>query len=603
MANGHRIQDYAIIGDCRSAALVARDGSIDWLCWPRFDSPSIFGALLDERAGRFRVAPAGPFESSRRYLAGTNVLETTFRTPSATLVLTDLMTVASEEEKSAATLPDHQIVRQLEALHGEVAVEIIFQPRPDFARRPARLRAAGPLGIRAETPSGLLVLRTDLALGAPMADELRTTVRLRPGNVRHLSLTFDDEWPAILPPLGAPMRDAVARSIRWWRGWIAGLRYDGPCRDAVERSALALRLLVYAPSGAVIAAPTTSLPERVGGDLNWDYRYCWLRDASFTMRAFLELGFRQEADAFLSWLLHSTRLTRPALSVLYDVYGNRPREERTLEHLVGYRGSRPVRVGNAAVDQLQLDVYGEVIDAAARVVRDGGSFDRESQRMLRDLGRFVCGNWNLPDEGVWESRTGRARNTHSRLLCWTALDRLIDFAERGLLRPAPVDAYREVRGRIDREIRSRAWNDSVDSYVSQIDGSEVDAALLLLAWHGFEPPSSDRMRSTYRRIRERLGAGDDLLFRHRDPALAGEGAFGICSFWAVDYLARGGGEADEAAARLERLAGYANDVGLFAEEIDPRTGDALGNFPQAFTHVGLINAALSVSQRRSRGAT
>jgi GH15 family glucan-1,4-alpha-glucosidase len=592
-----RIQDYAIIGDCRSAALVSREGSIDWLCWPRFDSPALFAAILDEKAGSWSVSPAGPFQASRRYVEGTNVLETTFTTPSGTVLVTDLMPVAAEEEKRTLLLPDRQLLRRIECRDGEVAVEVLFAPRPDFGQRRVRWRDAGKLGLRGETSKGLLTLRSDLPLRLHDDGDVRGSERLLAGDVRSLSLTFDDEWTAILPPLGEPLRASIERSIAWWRAWASQLTYDGPCRDAVLRSALTLKLLVYAPSGAILAAPTTSLPEQLGGGLNWDYRFCWLRDAALTMRALFGLGFVAEAEAFLSWLLHSTRLTQPELRILYDVYGNKPAPERTLSHLEGHGGSRPVRIGNAAVDQLQLDVYGEVIDGAAQFVRQGGVLDGETQRMLRGFGDYVCRNWARPDEGIWEPRSGKAHRTHSRVLCWTALDRLIELAEKGQLRGAKVDSFRQNRELIRREVEERAWNPSLQSYVARLDGDEVDASLLLLAWYGFEKASSDRMKQTYACIRERLGAAKGLLYRYRDPQSPGEGAFGICSFWGAEFLALGGGTAAEAQTLFEGLVVLGNELSLFAEEIDPETGDALGNFPQAFTHVGLINAALSLDKR------
>jgi GH15 family glucan-1,4-alpha-glucosidase len=386
------------------------------------------------------------------------------------------------------------------------------------------------------------------------------------------------------------------------RGFPHSCLHDVPDADPLDWSEDALRLLVYAPSAAVVAAPTTSLPERVGGDLNWDYRYCWLRDAALTVRAFVELGLREEAEAFVSWLLHATRLTRPELRVLYDVYGNAPAAERTLDHLSGHRGSRPVRIGNGAADQLQLDVYGEVVDAVAHLVRGGDVLDRETQRVLCDFGEHVCRSWQRPDEGIWEPRSGVGHNTHSLVLCWTALDRLLMLHGRGYVRRVPVELFERNRASIRRVVEQRGWNEALGSYTSRLDGTEVDAALLLMAWYGFEDARSERMRATSRRIRERLGAGDGLLYRYRGGESPGEGAFGICGFWGAEVLALGAGTADEAGELFERLCGFANDVGLFGEEIDPDTGEALGNFPQAFTHVGLINAALSVD-RRLRGET
>jgi GH15 family glucan-1,4-alpha-glucosidase len=406
----------------------------------------------------------------------------------------------------------------------------------------------------------------------------------------------------VLPPLGEWSRAAIARSVAWWRGWASRLRYDGPRRETVIRSALALKLLVYAPSGAIVAAPTTSLPERIGGDLNWDYRFCWLRDAAFTVRALFALGCPDEARAFVDWLLHATRLTQPELSVLYDVYGNKPADERILEELAGYQGSRPVRIGNAAAGQRQLDVYGEVIEAVAHFVRAGGTLDRDTERALCAFGEYVCRHWHEPDDGIWEPRSGAAHNTHSRVLCWTALDRLLRLHAGGYLRQVPVERFRSNRELIRREVEARAWNPRLGSYVAQLDGDRIDATLLLLSWYGFEPAGTGRMRGTYARLREALGAGDGLLYRYRTDDSPGEGAFGICSFWAAEYLALGGGTAEEARDLFERVCAYANDVGLFAEEIDPSTGAALGNFPQAFTHVGLINAAVSLA-RRLEGAT
>jgi GH15 family glucan-1,4-alpha-glucosidase len=600
------IGDYAAIGDGRSAALVGRDGSIDWLCWPRFDSPSIFGAILDPSAGRWRIGPVGSSDNNRRYLENTNVLQTRFDTGSGTLVLTDLMPVASEEEKQNFLVPEREILRLIECERGEVEIEWSFHPRPGYGLRSSVVRRAGQLGLRVETGAGLLCLRTDLPLELGSDGKVGGRARLRAGDAAYASLTFAVDGPAVLPPLGEWSRSSLERTVRWWRSWAARARYDGPAKEMVIRSALALRLMVYAPSGAIVAAPTTSLPERIGGPLNWDYRFCWLRDASLTVRALMGLGYVDEAHAFVNWLLHATRLTRPELRVLYDVHGNTPPPERVLGRLAGYRGSQPVRIGNLAAGQLQLDVYGEVIDAVTHFLQAGGTLDRETEGVLRGWGEYVCRNWNHPDEGIWEPRTGRAHHTHSRVLCWVALDRLLHLHAQDHLRWAPAAKFEENREALRRDIEARAWSASLQSYVAELDGDRLDATLLLLAWYGFEPAGSDRMRATYRRIREQLGAGDGLLYRYErnllpekegDPVSPGEGAFGISSFWAAEYLAIGGGSVDDARRLFERLCGYANDVGLFAEEIDPASSAALGNFPQAFTHVGLINAALSLVRR------
>jgi GH15 family glucan-1,4-alpha-glucosidase len=596
------IQDYAIVGDCRAAGLVSREGSIDWLCWPRFDSPSLFGAILDDRAGRWKICPSAPFRTERRYLPETNILKTRCRTDTGTLVLTDLMPVSSEAERRTSLTPDHEILRVVECTEGSVELEMVFEPRPDYAREVALFKGFGDIGLRIQTDVGLLILRTELPLQPPTDGRLRSSRVLHAGQSVHFSLTLATEWPAVVCPLGEWSRAAINRSAAWWRGWTSALSYDGPARDRVVRSALVLKLLAHAPSGAIVAAPTASLPERIGGDLNWDYRYCWLRDASLTVRALFGLGFHHEAQGFVSWLLHSTRLTQPALRILYDVYGNLPGRETTLDHLTGHASSRPVRIGNAAAEQLQLDIYGEVVDATAQLARKSGTLDRDMQRMLSAFGQYVCRNWQQPDEGIWEPRSGRRHNTHSRVLCWTALDRLLELRDRGLLQEGAFDDFARNRDLIKREVHQRAWNADLQSYVAQLDGHEVDASLLLISWYGFEDAASERMVKTHARIRQQLGAANGLLYRYRTDDSPGEGAFGICGFWAAEHLALGGGTVEQAEALFEQLCSHGNDVGLFGEEIDPATGDALGNFPQAFTHVGLINAAISLARRQRQEA-
>ena len=591
-----RIGDYAPIGDCRGAALVSRVGAIDWLCWPRFDAPSLLGALLDDDGGSWRLAPTAPFSSRRRYLDDTNVLATTFATDGGRLTIFDFMPVASEEDKRRQLLPDHEILRIARCEEGEVELEQLFAPRPGYGRAP-RLHDRGPLGLRVETRQGMATLRSSMPMWRHDGGA-RGRITLRAGDTVYASLSFADDWPAVLAPLGLTSERALQRTVEWWRRWAARVSYDGPFAAAVRRSALAIKLLCYAPSGAVVAAPTTSLPERPGGSLNWDYRYCWLRDASLTVRALIAVGYDDEAEAFASWLIHSTRLTRPRLKILYDVYGNHPAREHELERWRGFCNSRPVRVGNAAVEQLQLDVYGEVIDAVAQLVRSGVTrLDHETQRMLRGFGDYVCDHWAEPDEGIWEPRSGREPHTNSRLLCWVAVDRLVELGEKGVLRRLDLERLRRVRRDIRREIESRSWNRELQSYVSVPGGSDVDATALLMAWYGFADASSPRMRATWRRVRADLGAGG-LLYRYRTGESPGEGAFGICSFWAAEYLALGGGTLDDAEEAMRAVLACGNDVGLFAEEIDPETGEALGNFPQAFSHVGLINAAVSIERRR-----
>jgi GH15 family glucan-1,4-alpha-glucosidase len=596
-----KIQDYAAIGDGRSAALVSRDGSIDWLCWPRFDSPSLFGSLLDRRiGGEWGIAPTEPARAERRYIDGSNVLQTRFHTANGTYVLTDFMPAASEDDKRRVLWPEHELIRQVACEQGEAEIEVHFDPRPDFGRARTTLRDAGALGLRIEAGSCLIALRGDLKLTPAAGGGASARAKLRAGEALAFSLTEAPEGPAVLPPLGGLIAEKLALTVGWWQRWAARAQYSGPYRDHVVRSALALKLLSYAPSGAIIAAPTTSLPERVGGDLNWDYRFCWLRDAAFTARALFGLGYQEEAEAFVSWLLHTTRLTRPELRVLYDVYGGRPGAETELTHLGGYAGSRPVRIGNATRDQFQLDVYGEVIEAVTHLLRGGGQLDRETQTMLRHFGEYVCRHWREPDNGIWEPRGQRQPYTHSRLLCWVALDRLLEMHSRGRIHGIPADRFAANRELARREVEERGWNPGLESYTQVLGGDTLDATALLLALHGFDAASSWRMRRTYERLQERLAAGPGLVYRYEQSLRGGEGAFAMCSFWNAEFLARGGGSLEAAHGAFRQTLAYANDVGLFAEEIDPKTGDALGNFPQAFTHVGLINAALSLAEREER---
>ena len=588
------IQDYAIIGDCRSAALISRNGSIDWLCWPRFDSPSIFAALLDRNVGGYwRILPTTPVETTRRYLPNSNVLETNFSGPTGKATLTDAMPGASTFHRSEF-LPDHEIIRRVQCTEGELEFEIEFFPRADYGRTKVRIREIGKLGLRFSGGKGAYWLRSSIPMSITDNGAYARVV-LCAGDSLKFSFSYSEEAPAILPPLDSTLDDRIDHSIAAWQGWAGYANYDGAYRNEVVRSALALKLLSYAPSGAIIAAPTTSLPERMGDGLNWDYRFCWLRDASFTIRALIELDYWDEAEDFLEWMLQATRLTQPKLRILYTLYGDKAPVEQELNHLSGYRGSRPVRIGNAARDQLQLDVYGEVIDAAAQFAFHGGILNQDMQKALLGFGNYVAENWEQPDEGIWEPRFGRRHHTHSRLLCWTAMDRLVRLSERDMLRGFPVESYKKQADTIRRQIDLRAWNEKMQSYVSVLDSDELDASLLLLAWYGFEEAESPRMRSTYKAIRKNLGTSNGLLFRF--STLYPEGTFALCSFWEAEYLALGGGSLDEAKALFAHLMKFANDLGLYGEEIDPQTGGALGNFPQAFTHVGLIGAALSILQR------
>jgi len=594
---------YAIVGDCRSAALVSGEGSIDWLCWPRFDSDAIFAALLDSaKGGRFAIRPAGEFSVERAYAPDTNVLLTRFTTQGGSAVLTDFMPVQTEEVRARILRPDHELVRILQCDRGEMRLAAVFEPRPRFAQCKVELRDGRNLGIRCLTRDGLLMLRSDQPFSIHGGSAL-ASFTLRAGESRTFAISFEEEAPAVLPALGEACGAALDHTLDFWRTWASRTAYEGPYRDMVVRSALTLKLLAYAPSGAIVAAPTTSLPERPGGSLNWDYRYCWLRDAALTSRALFGLGHHDEAEAFVSWLLTAASTDWPRLHVLYDVFGRSPSEERELRHLEGFGGARPVRVGNAASSQLQLDLYGELIGAVRYFVEHGGDLDRAARRMLGGLGDAVCEMWRLPDHGIWEERGDRKRFTHSRVMCWAALDGLLHLARD--LRvdfKRPLDAFAAARDEIRAEIEERGYDRALHSYTRILGGADVDASLLLLPWYGYTDASAPRMKSTYDRIRRELCLGGPLFKRYQGPLTEGEGAFGICGFWAAEYLALGGGSLEEATALYEAAIRYANDVGLFAEEILPGTGEPLGNFPQGFTHLGVVNAALTIEERR-KGST
>ena len=591
------IGDYALIGDCGSAALVSRAGSIEWLCWPHFHSPSMFAAILDrERGGRFRVAPAATATAERHYVGDTAVLDTIFRTADGTLRVRDCMVVAPGVAEIGALWPEHQILREVSCLEGEVSVVVRCEPRFDYGRSPVRAEARGRLGIFFQHRGAVALLRSDLPL--TVAGNLaHGGERLRAGERRYVLLTFDQGEPATIPPLGDEADRRLRDTIAYWRDWSARCDYRGPFREAVVRSAVTLKLMAAAAFGAVVAAPTTSLPERIGGVRNWDYRYCWLRDACFTLRALFELGYMEEGAAFFSWLLYTAHESRTELRVLYSLMGGPPVSERELDHLTGYEGSKPVRIGNAAENQLQLDLYGEIAAAAYEYVRRGGQLSTWSGRLLRRLGERVCRLWREPDQGIWEIRSDARRHVYSVAMCWVALDRLLALAEDGHIR-IPVDRFTRVRDEIRADIDAHGKLDG--SFTAVFDGRDVDASLLLLALYGYVEPDDPGMRATWERIRTELGNGG-LLRRYvhgaDDGLPAGEGAFGICSFWAAEYLARTG-QVNEAERQFAHVCDHANDVGLFSEEIDPRDGSALGNFPQAFTHVGMVSAALAIDEAR-----
>ncbi len=594
-----KIQDYAIIGDGRSAALISNRGSIDWLCWPRFDSAPLFGAILDPHiGGKWRVRPAEDSQFSRCYIENTNVLETKFSTALGTTVLTDFMPVTSEDRKKQMLWPEHEIIRQVKCEQGEVPLVVDFDPRLDYGRITPIIKNGRQLGWRINIGTNLLTLRSDIEL-VRRGDGLSAHFTLKAGDTVALSLTFSAEGPAVLPPLGQLVTNKLNLTIDWWRNWAAQSNYKGPYERQVTRSALVLKLLSYAPSGAIVAAPTTSLPESIGCDRNWDYRFAWLRDAAFTVHALFGLGYKDDAEAFVNWLLHATRLTRPELRIIYDVFGERPPAERELSHLRGYADSRPVRIGNAASEQVQLDIYGEVIEAVSHFIGENDRLDCDMQKMLRQYAEYVCEHWREPDNGIWEYRDERRQYTHSRLMCWVALDRILKMQARGQLNGISVEKCEEAKERIRAAIEGHAWNPRLQIYAQACGSDVVDASVLLLAYHGFEEANSQRMQKTHMRIREKLIPRLGLVYRNERSFELREGAFALCSFWEADFLARSG---DLLGARdvFEAALNYANDLDLFSEEIDPETGDALGNFPQAFTHLGVINTALSLRDSEKR---
>jgi GH15 family glucan-1,4-alpha-glucosidase len=583
------IRDYAAIGDGRAVALVACDGAIDWLCLPDLDSGSVFGALLDvERGGRFVLQPDTPYRATRRYMPETNVLETTFATGRGRVRVTDAMTVPSQ-----GLSPYRELVRRIEGLAGEVRMRWRVEPRFGYAARRTEIdmRAGVPVAVSGADALAVIAWQA----GEPECDELAISGRflVSAGGSALLVVSAAQQEPLVFPSRDeaeARLQDTAVR----WRRWAQGRSYDGAWHEAVIRSALALKLLVFAPSGAIAAAPTTSLPEEIGGERNWDYRFSWPRDASFTLQALLALGCATESAAFFSWILHASQLTHPRVQVLYRLDGGANCDEKPLM-LAGYRGSRPVRVGNGAAKQTQLDVYGELLEAASRFGAASGELDSDHGRRLADIADFVCEHWQEPDAGIWETRGGPAQFVQSKMMCEVGLRCACEMAEQGLLPSRGVARWRREQRRIRKLVETQGYSESARSYVRTIGGDEVDASLLLAVLTGYDDPEASRLRDTVDAIRRRLGRGP-LLYRYlgADGLAGGEGAFVACSFWLAEAYARQG-RLDEAAALMDELVPLANDVGLFAEEIDPGTGEFLGNFPQGLSHLALINAATAIA--------
>jgi GH15 family glucan-1,4-alpha-glucosidase len=584
------IRDYAVIGDGRTAALVARDGSIDWLCLPDVDSPSVFAAALDaERGGRFELAPETPFTAEHSYERETNILQTTFATAQGVVRVTDALLLPA-----SGLAPMRELLRRVDGLAGRVTMRWHVEPRFDYGRR------AAAIGMRSGVP---------VATGNRLALAVRSwnagQPRCVPGSIGGRFEVADGESALLVfaaayqEPLVIPARDEVetrlAATRAFWSAWAADRAYEGPWRDAVVRSALALKLLVHAPSGAIAAAATASLPEELGGERNWDYRFCWVRDAAFTLNALLSLGCPREADAFFWWLLHASQLTHPRLRVLYRVDGGVDAPEQHLA-LAGYRDSRPVRIGNEALGQRQLDIYGDYLQTAWLYERAGGRIDSDTGRRLAGIADLVCRIWRQPDSGIWEVRSSPAHFTQSKMMCWVALDRAARLAEAGQIQADGAPRWRTEAAAIRAFVERECWSERLGSYVRFAGADELDASLLLAAVMGYGDAREQRLASTIEAIRRGLGHGSLLRRYSGEDGLGGqEGCFVCCSFWLVEALARDG-RVDEAAELMDELIGRANDVGLYAEEIDPRSGEFLGNVPQALVHLALITAATAIAE-------
>jgi GH15 family glucan-1,4-alpha-glucosidase len=588
------LREYAAVGDGRTVAVIASDGSLDWLCLPDLDSPSAFGAILDaEKGGSFSLAPVPPFTVTRRYLPDTNVLETTFATDEGAVRVTDAMLLPS-----SGLSPSRELARRVEGLSGSVHMRWRVEPRFEYGGRRPRIACHGSRPVAMGGKDALAV--SSWAAGDPVLDErsISGSFAAAPGHVAMLVLSAAHQEPLVFPSY-AEVEARLQETIAFWRRWTAHRTYAGPWRDSVMRSALALKLLIHSPSGAIAAAATASLPEQIGGERNWDYRFCWVRDSAFTLHALMQLGCPREGDSFFWWLLHASQLTHPRLRVLYRLNGGERAAESTLR-LVGYRGSTPVRVGNGAAGQEQLDIYGDLMQSAWTYSVAGGELDSDTGRRLAQIADLVCQLWRQPDCGIWEVRSEPLHFTHSKIMCWVALDRAVRLAEDGQIPPAHAAKWRAQAEAICAFIDERCWSEEVRSYVRSPGSLEFDASLLLGALMDYPARRDPMMTTTIAAIRRQLGHGP-LLDRYagEDGLAGGEGAFLCCSFWLVDALARAG-RIDEARELMEQLLALANDVGLYSEEVDQDSGEFLGNLPQGLVHLALINAAVSVDKGQRR---
>jgi alpha,alpha-trehalase len=631
------INAYGVIGDCHSVVLVAPDGSVDWGCLPDFDSPAIFCRLLDaERGGYFQIAPSDPtIPGTQRYLRGSNVLQTRFASLAGEVVLTDFMPVETlsawqfhEMNNNTWTREDgscHCLVRIVECTYGELPVTVRLKVTPNYAGAQSQAYLVPGIGAvvnGGEQHVGLAIVGGSLLPTYSMSieqeeDEQHPTVVvqvvLREGERLLFAMGVGRSALAAHRLVESELQqrnfDAeLAQTLHSWRAWIRACSYSGPYTELVERSALVLKMMTYAPTGAIVAAPTTSLPEELGGERNWDYRFTWLRDGSFTLYALSVLGFTEEAHAFTHWLQRLSFSDGEDLQIMYGIRGERELVERVLEHLSGYENSSPVRVGNGAVTQKQLDVFGEVLDCLHQYRRQG-CFERYGEKLEGPLwylmcvmAEHVCKHWRDMDRGIWEVRDGEHHFVYSKAMCWVALDRVIRAAEQEGLE-GEVERWRQVREQIRTDILSNGYDTQLGAFTQYYGSGTLDASCLLLPLVGFIPPNDPRMRSTVDRVLEQLTDERGFVYRYHgeDGLEGGEGTFTLCSFWLVDNLAMQG-RVDEARSLFERLVGYAGRLGLFSEEIDGEQGRALGNYPQAFTHIALINSAHNLRRAELRMA-
>jgi GH15 family glucan-1,4-alpha-glucosidase len=596
------IAEHGLIGDLQTAALVTTDGSVDWFCCPRFDSPSVFASLLDrERGGYFRIAPEGSDHVTRQlYFPDTAILITRFMTPDGVAEVIDFMPIDDPRQATGR----HRLVRAVRCVRGRVRLALDCAPRFDYGRQSHELELTEQ-GAVFRTPALQLTLHGPAGLEA-RGDDVHASIALEAGQVDGVVLESAAE-DSPRRPSPNELLAMFTDTARFWRGWLAGSTYRGRWREMVARSAITLKLMTYAPTGGLVAAPTAGLPEQVGGERNWDYRYTWIRDASFSIHALLGLGFTDEAAAFMLWL--SDRASEQAgetsgpLKIMYRVDGSSDLDEQTLDHFEGYAGSKPVRIGNGAADQLQLDIYGEMLDSLWLADKHGIQAGHPGWTKLSELTDWLCKHWDQPDEGIWETRGGRQNFTYGRLMCWVALDRMVRLArEHG--RPADLTHWISERDRIYNKIMQSGWNSGRGAFTQHDQTDVLDASLLMMPLTGFVVPTDPMWLSTLDAMDTEL-VSDSLVYRYNPSAspdgLQGEeGTFSICTFWYVDALARSG-RLEQARLTFEKMFTYANHLGLYAEEIG-LTGEQLGNFPQAFTHLSLINAAINLDHQLDHGA-